>query len=181
MIFTSRKSCAIPSTLHLHHHISCYNIYLGCREFCFCRPHRNKVRDKEMAWTLSAAPNRLLLSPLPTHLSSFPNACLWASNSNRGHRDTCLPVASLLSPTLSTQLAETNPWGHTPHPPTYPSGGCYFWMAGSLPRDSEIVQTRGRQSVRHIGSQHSQSPILQKIIEAVTVYLTITTRWIPGQ
>lgn len=65
--------------------------------------------------------------PLPTHL--LFQMRLWASNSNRGHRDTCLPEASLLSPTLPTQLAVTNPWEHTPHPPTYPSGATFEWLA----------------------------------------------------
>lgn len=105
---------------------------------------------------------------------------LWASNSNRGHRDTCLPVASLQSPTLPTQLAVTNPWEHTPHPPTYPSGATSEWLAPYYVIlkycRPERGRLRGRQSVRHIGRQHSQTPILQKIIEAVTVYLTITTR-----
>lgn len=105
----------------------------GFREFCFCRSHTSKVRAHRKR-------HEQCLPELPTCSCSshssislpFPNVCLWASNSNIRHRAHCGPEASLLSPTMAAQLAVTNPWKHTPHPPILevlllPSGSSLYF------------------------------------------------------
>lgn len=85
-------------------------------------------------------------------------------------------VVSAVSYTVNSTCCN-KPREHTPHPPTYPSGATSEW----LPPYHVILKYHrpgaGSEagSARHIGGQHSQSPILKKKIEALTVYLTITT------